>query len=661
MKRCAAALLCALLILSSAPSIVAAPSERLPSWLKIESLIDDAARERKGGLPVLAKELAPSKPALGRDALRKVCVLMRAGMQTETAGALKELKALHRDLPNAHVASMYYNALALRAHDTARHILEVFAENVRQLSLGNHLLRQLKEDGWSFERIDRWLAQMPASRHGFWRRERLRFYAVHGRGAELAEAWATEVRNHPEDVRAAVRFLRALVRSRRAHKAGWDASWMVDVVEPKSVTDAESIASHLHELGNWAAAAAYYERALAIPPTAEERRARSRMRNESNGLPGPRTDWEVQEALCECLLELGEVERARRWAEEAAKLRVRDGLGPNVRLSGRLGVAIGQPVREPKAEKAARVRPDTPEHWRERARFYAASRRPALEEQSLRRWLDLTVPKARSERVTKGQTDERTHALMSLARFLERRKRSTEAVALLRNEVERSPVDAASVRRAADFLCTNFKRHLGTDVDYLWNWLSRRPVWDARETRVLRVLIRRTERGDREAQLNRAEKLVRGRHATRAYAFGSVLTRSHSARAIPFLERAANELSDEDQRRSASSTLFRAYIGVEDWQNAERVYPELKKRLTSREHLERYGDIAVAAAKAGANEDATRLWAGVINVNPSEMRDLAQLVRAGLREELVALYRTLQAQLPTSDVPARAMEILQSR
>ena len=85
-----------------------------------------------------------------------------------------------------------------------------------------------------------------------------------------------------------------------------------------------------------------------------------------------------------------------------------------------------------------------------------------------------------------------------------------EAVALLRAEIDGEPSEAASVQRAAYLLCESFLEHRGSDVEFLWVWLSRRPAWDYVESRVLRTLLPRDDRAEYGAPFVRAEGLVRG-------------------------------------------------------------------------------------------------------------------------------------------------------
>ena len=81
-------------------------------------------------------------------------------------------------------------------------------------------------------------------------------------------------------------------------------------------------------------------------------------------------------------------------------------------------------------------------------------------------------------------------------------------------------------------------------------------------------------------------------------------------------------------------------------------------RLTTHEQPDWYSRIAVIAAKAGAKDDALRIWKAGANVNPAEMRGLEELAKAGLHDELADYYREMHLRMPTSDVPPKSMELL---
>ena len=108
-------------------------------------------------------------------------------------------------------------------------------------------------------------------------------------------------------------------------------------------------------------------------------------------------------------------------------------------------------------------------------------------------------------------------------------------------------------------------------------------------------------------------------------------------------------------------TLFESYLDTGDWKHAEEVFPDAAKRLTPKELPEWYSRVAVAAAKAGAKTDAMRIWSRVANLSPSQMDGLEDLVEAVLRNELKNFYRKMQKEMPSSEVPAKALMALEKK
>ena len=129
-------------------------------------------------------------------------------------------------------------------------------------------------------------------------------------------------------------------------------------------------------------------------------------------------------------------------------------------------------------------------------------------------------------------------------------------------------------------------------------------------------------------------------------------------RSIPLLKYAAEHGDSEDFQESAILYLFESYLDCRYWERAEQIFPRASKRLTARELPEWLGKVAVIAAQTGAREDAIRIWKVVSNIAPTELRGIEELVDAGLSEELERHYQDMQAKLPGSIVPRKALTII---
>ncbi|UCD53053.1 MAG: hypothetical protein JSW27_10510 [Phycisphaerales bacterium] len=606
-----------------------------------------------------------SKPETGQEAMVKLSVLMRAGMTKEAIETVMELKELCPDLANHQIESVYYEACDyFSAWEVAQCVVEVFAGNISEIALENRLLKHLQKSGWSIEQVDRWLAAMPPGADGFWVNERLRFNTVHGRSERLVRELTNRVRGNPEDIDSAIMFLDALVYARHTGAEGWDFSWMAEAIRPQLTTEAEQIASRLKTLNNWMTAATFYIQAIDTPLTDEEVGHLAMMHQAFISPEQLRAAFAVhaREGMAECLLKMGRKDQAQKWTVEAADIRERHDLGLNALFAGQVQAASGQRVIESRIKEEERKSEHDPEYWRKRAQYYRGRNEPHQEEQALRRGLALTTPRAEPERQSKGHMDRRRWLLADYAHFLARTNRPAEAVALLRQELEHAPATSESTKRAGRLLAFDFAKHLSEDDEVLWTWLANRPKWEHTEKRLLWRMLERAERDDLDRHFLRAEELANERDPSRAYTLGWTMNRMQfPKRSIPLLEYAAETAHDDESKERARFTLFESCLDIGDWRRAEQLFPEASKRLTPREVPEWYSRIAVVAAAAGKKVDAMRIWKAVANVNPAELAVLGDLVKYGLRGELMAFYDEMAKRMPSSEIPAKALRALEER
>ena len=255
--------------------------------------------------------------------------------------------------------------------------------------------------------------------------------------------------------------------------------------------------------------------------------------------------------------------------------------------------------------------------------------------------------------------DMRAWLLGDYARFLKRKNRTPEAVALLRKEIEQAPADAPSAVKAANMLAFDFATHIAADDEVLWTWLAHRPKWEHTETRLLWRMLEKASQDDLDPHFARAEALAEQADPTRAYALGWIMNRmQYPKRSIPLLEYAVANAHDDEFREWVTFTLFESYLDTGNWKQAEQIFAEARKRLSPTEVPDWYSRIAFVAAKTGAKADAMRIWKAAANINPSDLRPLEPLAAAGLRDELVAFYHDMAARLPSSETPQRALKML---
>jgi tetratricopeptide (TPR) repeat protein len=633
-------------------------------WRTEQSVVDLLLKERKD-LVAVVRELNSSTPASTEEAMRKLNVFLRAGLWSEAIEAVDQLHAVCPELANNPIQSIYYSACdGYEAWEVAQRVVETFADNISELPLESRLLKHFAAAGWSVDAIDKWLAARPAGRDGFWMKERLRFNVSQGRADKFIKQLSAEVRANPENIAAAIQFLDAVLNAGSGSEKRWDLSWMADTIHPKRASDAQEIARRLQRLHEWAPAAAFFRGALEIPLSAEEVRKMQSMIQAM--MPGETiaANFIVQakEGLSECLLELGNKAEAQRLMEEAVALRRERNLPGNMLLAGRTQAATGARTIESAIREEQKKSEDDPRYWLERAAYYRGRKEAVNEEEAYRKALGLTAPKPRPERPGKGFEDLRSRVISDLDRFLTEHQREDEAVALLLKELQDSPAEAASTERAARLIAFEHRERIAPDEDTYWRWLSDRPTWDHTEERLLWELLQRVEPPKLDSYLSRAEKMSANSDPSRNKALGWIMNRmNRPARSIPLLEDAVARLADKERRDSAQFTLFESYLGTGHWQRAEAAFPDASRSLTCPELPSWQGRIAVAAARAGAKQDALRIWKVVANVDPCYLGSLDDLAGTGLATELRAFYGEFSKRLPTSVVPARALKVLSDR
>ncbi|MEX2113997.1 MAG: hypothetical protein WD845_12475 [Pirellulales bacterium] len=660
-------------------------ADETPEWWQVQCDVTAALLKPETSIAELAANLSKTQPQNGYEALFKVSVLMRTGMHDQTVVALRQLKAVSPQLGAHFINSMYYDACDnLGAWDAAKALVEIFAD-VAPVSLENRLLKHLLESGWTVEQVDAWLAGMPKGIDSFWVKERLRFNSEHGRGDALANDWSNRVHANPQDIKGAIEFLDALANALRPADKKPDVTWMADGLKPALATQADRIAALLMELEQWQTAIAFYKQAIDIPLTGGEIRELRMMCASLVTEATLRAMFAVRtrEAMAQCLLRLNENDQAQQWMVAAADLREKHQLGNNALFAGETQAASGVRVIEGRIKAKEQLSEHDPQYWQERAHYYRGRGEPTEEEQALVKGLELTRPQLppEPERPVGRRVDWRSMLLREYVQFLISEKRTDEAVTLVRKEIEQAPALAASTQQAVHRLTFDFEKHVSADDEVLWRWLENRPRWEYAEEGLLWRMLENVagdpalDRGDvdpfgatkgrraganLDKQLSRAERAAVGKDPTRANTVGWIMNRmGFPKRSIPLLEWAVENADDAELKERAEFTLFESYLDTGDWKNAEEHFPDEGKQLGPLEVPRWYSRLALAAAKAGAKEDAMRLWGVAANVSPCRFDGLKPLANAGLKDDLKHFYRQMQKQMPKSDVPAKALAALE--
>lgn len=513
------------------------------------------------------------------DIMFKLSVFMRANMSEDAIAALKELKQACPDLNNSEIQYMYSYAIhKAMAMDIAKAIVEVFADNISDISLGN-LTQHLKDSGWSVEKIDTWMSHMPEGKRMYWLRERLQFTIQNDYADALINTITDRIRKNPHDIDFAIVFLDALQRSNQNKISALDLSWMTNCVKPKLTTDARRLSSYMLSLGQKESAVEFCRQAVNIPLTDEETRM---LAMNYAAIMSPERlqinySVNIREQMAECMLAADRLNDAQKWMIEAADIREQNNLGKNTYLARRIQEKTGQDTAESNSKK-----------------------------------------------------DE-----------------------------EKSDATSEKAVQTVNTLLRKPGKHIKADDVVLWNWLESRPKWDYDEERLLIKMLLNVEQVERPTYFKRIEKLVEGNDPSRSLVFGAIMKQMQFPKhALTHIQYALKNTDDEELKKKAYRALYETYLYMNDWKNAEELLPHITKHHNSEELSIKYSNLAIAAAKAGAKEDALRLWKKAVNLKPSTLYRLEALVKKGLGKQLEAYYRELQNKMPNSQIPKKALAII---
>lgn len=604
----------------------------------------------------LAQKPPPSDPA---DTLRRLDVFVRAGRREDAmemidvppAATWHQLRKYDLDC----VGNFLYDH---GERDLALRFLERFPQT--EIGAAYHLMNEWGQAGASPEEIDRWLAARTTGNPHWWVRIRMMVRGLHGTQDELLTELANEVKANPADMRNVRLYLVAASEARKRVPL----DWLAEVAKPKLAIETHELAGALSDRAT-AGAVALLERSLDLPLTPEDLRvmgswcAKVLTEDEKRD----RLRRTTKATLAKCYLKLGKPEKAQPLVEEL--------VGPGAdaamldaelaRLAGHTQADSGQRVIEGrlKAREA-----DSPRYWLARAQYYVGRKEQAQAVEAFEKALELAPveppPNADFGFIT------RLVALGNYGSYLVANGHATKACELYYGELARTQLESDAAWLLVCWLlnldegphpCINAGNAL------LWRFLEKRKRWDSAEERLLKRLLKGN---DRAACWQRAEVLAASADPSRAKALGSLrLCFNEPARAIPLLEDAVKRLESvpretrEDQcLRAARSHLFCAYVETGNWKGAERIFPLAFGDTTSRELTHHYAKIAVLAAKAGARDDALRLWRRTANFDLTDLRRLDELVLAGMGGRLRRFYLEVKRREPASWVPHRALELL---
>lgn len=631
-------------------------------WTKIDMAADTLLFEKKMDIEDLVAKVSAGTPATLQDAMFKLNVLMRAGMIEESITALKELKRFWSGGIFDAVSGIYDEASKVHSSwRLVKALIEIFADNIQQLHLDYSLLRNMKEAGWTVEQIDDWMAQLPPGYDHLWIKERLRFNNEHERGAALVRQLSDSVRKNPEDIAWAVDFLKIL-RETRVRNEKYDLEWMAGIIKPARAIQAYTLADNLADLHVWTTAAVFFQRAMEVRITDDEIQELRKTAQVYFPDTAYRAGYAIasREGMAKCMIGLDRKPEAQKWLEEAEGLREKNNYGINPLFAGQVQFETGGRTIEKKIKSEEKNSERDPKYWRERASYYEGRKDTAQEEEALKKELECTAfPKAGDDSTTREQWNRLSGVWYNYDRFLLRTRRIEELAEFLTKQIERAPAETRYTELAVeDFIgYSDLKKYITPDNEVFWRWLENRRVWYGIDGYLIEKMLQDLEEDKADRCLSRLEKLAYKGGASRAYILGWSLNWGRLVqRAVPLLEYAVVQTQDKEVKRSRSVDLVNAYFSINDWKRAEELLLKIDLRGAATDVR-----IALGAAKSKNISVAMRIWKTRANIYPTDLYALENLARCGLREELKEFYREMQKKMPASEVPARALKILEQK
>lgn len=268
---------------------------KVPSFHKVRTEVKGQLSSEKRNLVDWAAELLKKEPKDVKEAMIKMEVLCRAGLDSHAAKSVEQIKSLSLPIQDNNTARDNIRLLInmacneYQAFQTARSIVEAFPEQINRSTSSSisRLIRHLQNDGWDQDQVDNWLDKLQAKasknksplpphrqqnpwyiRHEerprtVWITLRVQNRKGYDERAELVEKMEQEARQNPDDTMKMLDFLyvRRMVPY-RSNNDRPDPSWIADIAQPKTSIDAYYLGHELTMARKWVPAKKMLQKAM---------------------------------------------------------------------------------------------------------------------------------------------------------------------------------------------------------------------------------------------------------------------------------------------------------------------------------------------------------------------------------------------------------------
>jgi len=606
--------------------------------------------------------------AVDDKALRKLEQFVRTG---DDGKALQYIESLSKERSTtARTFELSQTAdflIGRKKWDLATRYLEVFPQS--EAGWGYILIKQRVEDAngdsKKLDSIEDWLKKRLPSNRNYWTGELHRFSDRCGRDEKFYSELESEIKRYPNDLELLKRYLSELRTEDDAHRR--DVSWIPNAVRPPLAIDNYRIAEAMRTKYP-AEAVVFLNRAQSMEFTAADRKviidylrkhtARVMFQQEVD----ERTFrvW-TRSMLAECYKKLGQNTKAQALLVELSK--EQGGKTPYLALTQAAGQIQSQTVAHPLEQQIEKAQPDnenTLAYWTGRADYYRGRKDIEKEQEALQRALSLAT-------VNAGASDSdcmiRTSVVRDYAMFLRRTANDHGALSYLWSEfakISNQKFRVGIIRIISDLFEKDNSHYLKPGDRRLIKFLAEQPRWGYDEERLVWRMARNAESPLQLSDFWKEMEQLAAGNGSRESIIGWVMNRCGEAkRSLPLLLDACVRLKDDDKQR-AFFTLFESYLDLSDWKNAENIWPQASVRLTDNERPDWLGRIALAAAKSGDKNNAIRLWKKKDTIDAAALGHLEDMVKNGLRVQMIDYYTRMQKQKPDNSIPKDALKIIAS-
>lgn len=606
--------------------------------------------------------------ATDANALRRLEQFVRTG---DDGKALEHIESLSKErsttVQKFDLSQTADFMIGRKKWDLATRYLEVFPQS--EPGWGYILIKQrvedTKGDPAKLDDIENWLKKQIPSNRNYWTGELHRFASSCGRSGKFFSELESEIKKHPNDLELLKLYLSELSAEDDASRR--NISWLPSTVHPTLAIDSYRIAEVM-KTKYPAEAIIFLNRAQSMKFTEADRKAivdylrkHTAMAMFQQNVDEKMFSVWTRSMLVECYKNSGQNTKAQALLVELSK--EQGGKAPYYALTQTAGEIQSQTVAHPLEQQIKKAEPankNTLEYWSGRADYYRGRKDVEKEKTALLKALNLAPANAKSP---DSECINRTRIVRDYAMFLKRTANDQAALAYLWSEFEKiknQKFRIGVVRIISDPLEDDNTKYLKPTDDRLLKFLAAQPTWSFDEERLVWRMARNAES---PAQLNEfwkeMERLTPG-NGTRESTLGWVMNRCGQAkRSLPLLKDACTRLKGDDKQR-ASFTLFESYLDLSDWRNAENIWPQASARLTDNERPDWLGRIALAAAKSRDKPNAMRLWKKKDSVEAAALSHLEEMVKNGMRSEMLDYYAKMQNQKPDNSIPREALKIIAS-